>query len=285
MNNIPIIGIGTNLHAYKSEDISQLLPIIDAGLKLGYTYIDTGDIVDQNTIDIFQRLDESKIRRDKVFISTRVYDYTTPEDFKLRIGKLGHIDLCNFGNVPITTSRNTFNTVALKIWSGMIQLKESGLVKHLGIINFHYHQAEIFFDLVKSKELELPTIAYIEIHPLNLQERLVQFYRSHGLQIIAYSPLGSNGHDIYKDHEVIEQIRVDLGAENYIQAILATTLARGITVIPKTLNQEHLAQNLKALQYVDKVTQVHIDLLADINLESPLNNNTSNAIIANNRLI
>lgn len=279
---IPQIGIGTNLSTYKSETTSQLLEIINYGLKLDYKFIDTGDVIDPSTKEIFDLL--SKIKRNNLFISTRVYDYTTPEDFIQRIGKLGYIDLCNFGNVPITPSRDTFNTVALKIWSGMIQLKESGLVKHLGIINFHYHQAEIFLDLIKSVDLELPDVAYVEVHPLNMQERLIQFYRSHKIYVIAYSPLGSNGHEIYQDHSVIEQIRKDLNTENYVQTLLATTLARGISVIPKTLNQEHLTQNLKSLNFVDKVTQEHMDLLATINLESPLNTDTSNAIISNNRL-
>jgi diketogulonate reductase-like aldo/keto reductase len=281
----PLIGIGTNLSAYKSESISTLLEIIKDGIQLGYRFIDTGDIIHTDTTQIFETISASRIKRKDLFISTRVYDYTTPEDFKLRIGDLKYVDLCNFGNAPITVSRSTFDNVVLKIWAGMVLLKENGLVKELGIINFHYRQVEILLQLLTDKGMELPTVAYVEIHPLNLQERLIQLYHKYRIHVIAYSPLGSNGHHIYADHDIIDTVRADLGAENYTQTLLAITLARGISVVPKTLNIEHLKQNLKSLQYVSKVTQSHLDMIAEINLDSPLNNDTSNSIAANNRIL
>jgi alcohol dehydrogenase (NADP+) len=280
---IPEIGIGTNLQLYKSEKIDDLLEIIKSGLSLGYRFIDTGDVIDSNTTQIFKCLQNYK--RKNLFISTRVYDYTTPEAFKEYLGNLNYIDLCNFGNVPITTSRMEFNNVALKIWAGMVILKNEGLVKHLGIINFHFRQAEIFFKLLKDKELELPTVAYVEVHPLNMQERLIQFYRKQQIHVIAYSPLGSNGHHIYSEHEIIDDIKTEFKADTYVQILLATTLARGISVIPKTLNNIHLGQNLASLQYISKVTQEHMDLLAEMDLNSPLNMDTTSAINANNRIL
>lgn len=280
--NVPDIGIGTKLSEYKSESIQELLEIIKAGIKLGYKFIDTEDVTAINTAEIFKIL---KPKASELFISTRVYDDITPEAFKLYLNGLKYVNLCNFGNVPATTHRIDFNNVALKIWASMVILKNEGLAKHLGIINFHQRQAEIFFKLLKSKDLELPTVAYVEVHPLNMQETLINFYRKLKIHVISYSPLGNNGHHIYSGHETIDTITQDLGSQSYIQTILATTLARGISVIPKTLNLEHLKQNLESRMYVSKVTQKHMDLLNDIDIGSPLNMDTTNAINANKRIL
>ena len=276
------IGIGTNLRSYKQETIDQLLEVIGKGIKMGYKFIDTEDLINEKTQKIFQML--TRYKRSSLFISTRLYDYTPENDFILRIGSLKYIDLCNFGNPPITNSGMVFKTVCLKIWSSMILLKESKLVKHLGIINFHYTQAKKFLALCKSKELELPTVAYLELHPLNMQEDLVKLYQDHKIHIVAFSPLGSNGNHIYSEHKVIDEIGRELGTKDFAQTIIATTMSRGISVVVKSLVPEHLESNLQASKFVEKVTEKHLELLAEINMDSPFNNDTTNAIGASNRL-
>jgi diketogulonate reductase-like aldo/keto reductase len=282
MTTIPQIGIGTNLKKYRSETIEDLLKIIKSSIKLGYQFIDTGDVLNPDTHQIFNSL--PKNHRKDLFISTRIYDYTTEVDFALNIQPLKYIDLLNFGNPPITTSGITFKSICLKIWSSMIILKNTGLAKHLGIINFHYNQAKKFLELCKSKDLELPEVAYIEVHPLNLQLDLVDLYNSYGIQVIAFSPLGSAGHHLYSEYNIIDIIREQIKAQNYVQTILATTISRGISVVVKTLDLQHLESNLQSLKYVKNVTEEHLNVLININMDTPFNNDSSNAIMASNQL-
>ena len=282
MSTIPLIGIGTNLKKYRSETLEDLIKIIKSGIKLGYQFIDTGDVLNPDTHQIFKSL--PKGTRSDLFISTRVYDYTPEVEFALNIQPLKYVDLLNFGNPPITASGMVFKTMCLKVWSSMVILKNVGLSKHLGIINFHYDQARKFLELCKSQELELPEVAYIEIHPLNLQMDLVDLYNSYGIQVIAFSPLGSSGHDLYSDYNVIDIIREQIGAETYVQTILSTTISRGISVVVKTLNLKHLESNLQSLDYIKKITEEHLNVLININMDTPFNNDSSNAIMASNQL-
>jgi 2,5-diketo-D-gluconate reductase A len=66
-----------------------------------------------------------------------------------------------------------------------IELKKSGLTKHIGVANYNGMRIQEILDA----GLEIPEANQIEFHPLCAQVELTGLMRNHSIAPIAYSPL------------------------------------------------------------------------------------------------
>ena len=112
----------------------------------------------------------------------------------------------------------------------------------------------------------------VEMHPYLPQKGLVQFCIENGILMTAYSPLGSpdsrneshaNDPVLLKD-PVIEIIAKKHNA-SMGQVLIAWSIARDIAVIPKSVNQGRIKENLKAASI--KLDQNDMMELDDIGVE------------------
>ena len=133
----------------------------------------------------------------------------------------------------------------------MEELVDAGLVKGIGISNFAKREVE---QILKYGRIR-PTAHEFETHPYLQQQSFVDWNRKQGIQVIAYSPFG-NINPIYKGkhpelpRSLENPIIVDL-AKSYnatpAQIILAWGIQRGTIVIPKSVHEERVLENLGAL--------------------------------------
>ena len=72
-------------------------------------------------------------------------------------------------------------------WAAMEELKQSGLVKHIGVCNY---SSALLHDLMAYAKLQ-PEVLQIESHPFLTQERLIRLAKSYGMTVTAFSPLGA----------------------------------------------------------------------------------------------
>ena len=72
-------------------------------------------------------------------------------------------------------------------WQAMESLKEDNLTKHIGICNY---SSGLLHDLMNYCETK-PEILQIESHPYLTQEKLIRLAKDYGLEVTAFSPLGS----------------------------------------------------------------------------------------------
>jgi len=72
-------------------------------------------------------------------------------------------------------------------WHAMESLKKDALTKHIGICNY---SSSLLHDLMNYCETK-PEILQIESHPYLTQEKLIRLAKSYGLEVTAFSPLGS----------------------------------------------------------------------------------------------
>ena len=93
----------------------------------------------------------------------------------------------------------------------------------------------------------------MEVHPFFQQESTVKFAQDLGLKVTAYSPLGSgaviNGMRVI-DHPELAAIGEKHG-KSPAQVVTAWLLARNIVVIPKSVKQERIQQNLDVIFTLD----------------------------------
>lgn len=135
-------------------------------------------------------------------------------------------------------------------WQAMEALKRSGAVSHIGVCNY---TSALLHDLMSYCNLP-PEVLQIESHPYLTQEKLIRLAKQYGLEVTAFSPLGSLSYvelDMAKqeesilEHQVVQKIAARIGCTP-AQAVLRWGLQRGTSVVPKSTSPARMRENLGA---------------------------------------
>ena len=70
-------------------------------------------------------------------------------------------------------------------WKEMIQMKEEGICRTIGVANCHEHHIETLI----AETGVAPSINQVEVHPLFSQKPLIEYCKSKGIVVEAYTPL------------------------------------------------------------------------------------------------
>lgn len=139
----------------------------------------------------------------------------------------------------------------------MEKLIGTGKVKAIGVCNYSVR----YLEELLSHATIIPAVNQIENHPYLPQPEVVSFCNTRGIQIMAYSPLGSAGSPLMKE-SLVETIATKHGispatvllsfhswsssfTDFCSDCILTSGLAdkRGSTVIAKSVNMSRIDQN------------------------------------------
>ena len=115
----------------------------------------------------------------------------------------------------------------------MEKLYEEGLIKAIGVCNFHKHHIE---ELMQKANI-MPMLNEFEIHPLFTQEPLINYCYANEIEVIAYSPVGRM-HDVLVKSKPIFDLSKKYG-KSAVQIILRWHYQLNRIAIPCTLNKEH----------------------------------------------
>jgi D-xylose reductase len=138
-------------------------------------------------------------------------------------------------------------------WAAMEDLKESGLVKHIGVCNYN---SALLHDLMAYAK-QKPEVLQVEAHPYLSQERLIKLAQDYGMTVTAFSPLGALSYvslDMAAENEsVLETDAVKTAAARLgktpAQVVLRWGVQRGTAIIPKTARKERLKENLALFDF------------------------------------
>jgi len=154
-------------------------------------------------------------------------------------------------------------------WEGMIEIKENGYAKHIGVSNFSVSNLE----KVIQKTGVTPEMLQVESHLFLQQNELKEYCDNKGILFTAYSPLGSadraanriskNEPQLF-DNDVVKNIASEKNC-SVAQVMLAWAVMRGTAVIPKSVNEKRLAENLAAADL--ELSDTQMADLAAVNLD------------------
>lgn len=124
----------------------------------------------------------------------------------------------------------------------MQEMVDRGLVRAIGVSNFTPTQFERLFAAPTTKIV--PAVNQVELHPLNPQPELFKYCSEKGIHLTAYSPLGSQDSPLY-EVPALKEVSERLG-RTIAQVLLAWGVAKGWSVVPKSVNQKRILQNIDA---------------------------------------
>lgn len=211
------------------------VPAILTALETGYRSIDTAAMYGNET-EVGLAVARSGIPREDLFITTKVWNNRHGHDEpKIALAEslerlqLDYVDLYLI-HWPVPKENRYLET-----WQALIQLRDEGLAKSIGVCNFEVEHLQALLDQTGV----LPVVNQIELHPYFQQAALRSFHADHGILTQAWSPLGQG--TVLQDPVILELAhRLQITAA---QVILAWHLQSGRLVIPKSANAQRIREN------------------------------------------
>lgn len=236
-NKIPQLGLGT----YPMDD-AEAEALIPEALWRGYRLIDTA-VNYGNELGVGRGVQASGIKREDIFLTTKLpgRDHGTDSvrrSLEASLKRLGtdYVDLylIHWPNPSVDRYVET--------WQTMIELRDQGLVKSIGVSNF---LPEHLLRLEKETG-EMPVINQVELNPQYQQELLREFHGEHKIVTEAWAPLGRKT-DILQ-HEWIAEIARKQG-RTPAQVMLRWHIQSNILPIPKTSDVTRMTENIDVFDW------------------------------------
>ena len=158
-------------------------------------------------------------------------------------------------------------------WRAMELLKESGLVKHIGVCNY---SSGLIHDLMNYCKIK-PEVLQIESHPYLTQEKLIKLAQNYNLEVTAFSPLGSISYEELggaKEEESLirNETIMSIAKELDItpaQLILSWALNRGTSLVVKSIDESRMKENLDVMNI--KLEKATLDEISQLNINKRYN--------------
>src|SRR6185312_10034222 len=232
---IPAIGLGT--WELRGRTCARL---VEQALKLGYRHIDTAQIY-ENERDVGDGLRASGIRRDDVFVTTKVWTtHFAPNDLerstkeslsKLRLKEVDLL-LMHWPN-PRIPLRETLGALA--------RVRQQGLTRHIGVSNF----TVALIEEAVAACAEPLVCDQVEYHPYLDQAKVKAACAQHDIALVAYSPVARGR---IKNDETLRRIG-RAHRKSPAQVCLRWLVQQNVAAIPRTSRVERLSENINIFDF------------------------------------
>lgn len=234
--SIPQVGFGV----YQIPDYDEAKHAVRTALEVGYRLIDTAQGY-MNERAVGDAIRESGIPRDEVFITTKLWiqDFSYEKAIKateVSLERLGvdYLDLMllhqPMGDYP-------------SAWRGLEKLYADGKLRAVGMANCYPH---VLADICETFEVK-PMINQVEMHPFFQQQLNLETMEEYGVVPQAWAPFNEGLHDFFSN-PILSEIGMKHG-KTAAQVALRWNIQRGVVVIPKTVHEDRMRQNLDVFDF------------------------------------
>jgi len=252
---IPVLGLGT----YLIGDGMETQKAVMNALEAGYRHIDTAMFYG-NERGIGEAIRRSGVPRDELFITTKLWNsdhgyHNTIAAFNESLERLGldYIDLYLI-HWPVEELRN-------ESWRALVHILEGdggegkGKCRSIGVSNYMIWHLE---ELMENSSYK-PVVNQIEFSPFLYQKDLLDFCRSHSIQVEAYSPLT-------KGKKLGDPTLAEIAShysKSPAQILIRWGLQKDVIVIPKSSEKKRIQENADVFDFV--ISEEDMDRLDSLN--------------------
>lgn len=234
---VPMLGFGT----YPLNGISLEKTILNI-YKNGGRIVDTSPAYyNEDSLGLILKHLKSH-KTDPLSITTKLNNRSQIEG-NVREGLLTSMEKLGVEKIDLYLMHWPYPDKFLDSWKQMESFYKEGLVKAIGVCNFHEHHLERLLEVAEI----IPAINQIEVHPLLSQASLRKYCKNKGIHVQAYSPLAR------MDSKLIEHpVLIEL-AKKYEktvpQIVLRWHIQNEVIVVSKSENEIRIKENLNIFDF------------------------------------
>jgi diketogulonate reductase-like aldo/keto reductase len=232
---------------------SAAFEVVRAALATGWRRIDTATVY-KNEAEVGRAIRESGVPRSEICVTSKLgpSQMGSVEDAYLGVKRsveaMGMEWIDNYllhwpglGGLKPPDERHI--TARIDAWRGLERACAEGLVKRIGVSNFEVRHLE---ELEAAKWTIKPYSNQFELHPLlyQTQRPIIDWCSSRGIDVQAYSPLGSGSPKLLYNPDVLQIAKA--AHRTPAQVLIRWAFQHGWEVLPKTKTPERLEVNARA---------------------------------------
>src|SRR5881394_1738749 len=217
--DMPLLGFGV----FQMTDLAECERSVADAIELGYRLIDTAASY-ENEEAVGKAIKSSGVPRDELFITTKLWIADTGYEATKRAFQRS-LSRLQLDYLDLYLIHQPYGDV-FGSWRAMEELNREGLIKAIGVSNFHPDRV---MDFIVHHEV-VPAVNQIETHPFHQQMETQKFLKENNIQIESWGPFAEGKNNIFHN-EVLVSVGEKHG-KTVAQVILRWLTQRSIVVIP-----------------------------------------------------
>ncbi len=228
---------------------------VTTALEVGYRHLDTAQMYG-NEQGVGDALTSSGLSRDEMFVTSKLNNGFHRREDALReaersVERLGGpMDL-----FLIHWPLPTIDVDYLETWKAMIEIRDAGLTRAIGVSNFQVPHLERIIAETGVK----PAVNQIEVHPYLTNETVRAYDAEQGIATEAWSPIAQGA---VLDDPAIAAIAERLGRTT-AQVTLRWHIQRGDIVFPKSVTRARVEENFQLFDF--ELTDADVQAITALN--------------------
>lgn len=230
---MPVLGFGTSrLHG--EDAVRSVTDAIREGVRL----IDTASMYG-NEAEVGEAVRSSDVRRRELFVTSKAWSHEHGQE-EVKAACAQSLDRSGLDYLDLYLIHWPTGGRNVETWQGMIELRDEGLVKAIGVSNFSMDEIAA---LVQETAV-VPSVNQVEFSPYHFERQLLADCSREGILLEAYSPLSStNLHE-----PVLVEIAKDRG-RTPAQVVLRWCLQHGTAVLFKSSHADRIKEDSKVFDF------------------------------------
>jgi len=245
---MPEVGFGT----WKITEEKDIFKALDASLGSGYRLIDTAVVYSNHraiSSALAVLLAEHGVSREEIFLTSKIptrASVPSPDWPNLSNCRAGleamlvsldteYLDLLLIHSPPATEEERR------EAWLCLEEFYREGKARAVGVSNYEIHHLEE----IQTFSSVRPLVNQIYYNPLAVrrQEDLVSYCRQHNIHLTAFTSLGNAAPNRLLNNKLTHKI-ANKYERSVAQVLLRWATQQGLSVIPKSLNPEHIRDDI-----------------------------------------